>query len=313
MKLIKLKAYLLLLAILVFINYGNLQAQTAPMYAQYMFNMMHINPAYAGSRGVPNVTALFRQQWVGLPGEPRTGVISADMPLKNNKLGIGLQLYNDRLGIERSTGMNLSLATRVTLSNKAFLSAGLQAGIMNYQANLTEVSTFTPNDPAFYNNINKWIPLVGVGLFYNTDKFYAGISAPDVLKSRLTAIDNVNTGVKGVNDFHVFFTSGYVFKINEDLNLKPSMLVKMVNGSNAQLDLNANLWIKNTVAVGASYRTGDAVIGMVEWQVTPQLRFGYAYEKSISKLKSFNQGSHEFMIRYEFGSGSNTILSPRYF
>lgn len=288
-------------------------AQTTPVFSQYMFNMMLINPAYAGSRGVSGMTALYRQQWVGVPGEPRTGTFALDMPARENTLGIGVQLYTDRLGLEKSTGINFSFATRVKFSEDQTLSGGLQGGIMNYRADLTRTITFTPGDPAFYNNINKWIPSVGLGLFYNTDRFFAGLSAPDILKSRLTSIETVNTGVKGVNDFHIFFTTGYVYDVNEDVKFKPSILAKMAAGSPVQLDFNVNAWIQNTIAFGASYRTGDAIVGMVEYQVSPQLRIGYAYDQSISSLKSFSQGTHEFMIRYEFGSVLGSIISPRFF
>ncbi len=298
--------------LLIFFSVNKVAAQTTPVFSQYMFNMMILNPAYAGSREVPSITTLYRQQWVGVPGEPRTSTLAMDMPFNENKLGIGLQLSDDRLGLERSTSLNLSVATHVKVSENGTLSGGLQAGFMNYRANLTQVTTFV-TDPAFNVNINKWMPAVGLGLFYNTNNFYAGISAPDILKSKLTDIETAATGVKGINDFHIFTTVGYVIDVNEDVKLKPSMLLKMVSGAPAQVDFNTNVWLQNKLGLGVSYRTGDAFVGMVEYQITPQFRVGYSYDQSISNLKSFSQGSHEFMIRYEFGSSLGNIISPRYF
>lgn len=303
----------LLVTMLLIISVNGSMAQTVPVYSQYMFNMMLVNPAYAGNRGAPGMTALYRQQWTGVPGEPRTGTISMDMPVNDNKLGLGIQFYEDRLGIEKSTGVNFSIATHVQVSETGILSGGLQAGVMNYRADLSQVSTFASSDPAFYNNINKWMPSVGLGIFYNTNQFYAGISAPDILKSRLTAIETANTAVKGINNFHIFITTGYVFDISDNVRFKPSVLMKMVAGAPLQTDFNANVWLQNTIGFGASYRTGDAAVGMVEFQVSPQFRIGYSYDQSISNLKAFNQGTHELMFRYEFGSSLGNIISPRYF
>jgi len=298
--------------LLILFSVNKVVAQTTPVFSQYMFNMMILNPAYAGSREVPSITALYRQQWVGIPGEPRTSTLAMDMPMNNNKLGIGLQLSDDRLGLEKSTSLNLSVATHVKVSENGTLSGGLQAGFMNYRANLTQVTTFV-SDPTFNVNINKWMPAAGLGLFYNTTNFYAGISAPDILKSRLTDIETATTGVKGINDFHIFTTMGYVIDVNEDIKLKPSMLLKMASGAPAQVDFNTNVWLQNKLGLGVSYRTGDAFVGMVEFQISPQFRVGYSYDQAVSNLKTFSQGSHEFMIRYEFGSSLGNIISPRYF
>lgn len=153
-------------------------AQQQPMYSQYMFNMMNINPAYAGSRGVTSMTALFRDQWVNMPGSPKTASVSVDMAVKQKKIGLGLQLYDDRLGVERTMGLNLAYAFRIQTSEKGTLSLGLQAGILNYRANYTELSTFQSNDPVFSQNVNGILPAAGAGIYYNSDKFYIGASMP---------------------------------------------------------------------------------------------------------------------------------------
>lgn len=289
------------------------KAQQHPMYTQYMFNMMNINPAYAGSRGVVTATALYRDQWVGIAGAPKTASVSIDMPLNEKKIGLGFQMYDDRLGVERTTGFNASYAFRIQLTNSGTLSLGLQAGLLNYRANFTEATTWQPNDPAFQQNISGILPSAAAGIYYNSDRFYIGLSTPALLKTKLTydGVAQVD-GVTG-RDLHAYLASGFVMNLNRDLVLKPSVLVKAVSGAPVEYDFNANLWIQNTVAFGFSYRTGDAYVGMAELQLTKQLRVGYAYDKTFNSLGNYNTGTHELMLRMEFGSGSGKVASPRYF
>ena len=288
-------------------------AQQQPMYSQYMFNMLNINPAYAGSRGVMTATALYRNQWVGIPGAPRTSSFSFDMPLNEKKIGIGFQLYDDRLGIERTTGINAFYAFRFQLSGSGTLSLGLQAGLLNYQANYTEVSTFQPNDPSFAANVSGLLPSAAAGVYYNSDKFYIGFSTPALLKTQISYNNAAQIASVTSQDLHLYLASGFVMNLNQDLALKPSVLLKAVSGAPLEVDVNANLWIQNKLSIGASYRTGDAVVGMVELQLNQQLRFGYAYDKTFSDLGTLNTGTHELMLRMEFGSSGGKVSSPRYF
>ncbi len=288
-------------------------AQQHPMYSQYMFNMLNINPAYAGSRGVVSATALYRNQWVEIPGAPRTASVSVDMPLKTKKIGLGIQLYDDRLGIERSTGINISYAFRFQLTNSGTLSLGVQAGGLNYRANYTEVRTFQPGDPTFNQNINGILPSAAAGIYYNSDKFYIGISSPALLQTKIRDDNSVDVSSATGRDLHMYLSTGFVIPFGQGLVLKPSALVKAVSGAPVEYDLNANLWIQNIIALGFSYRTGDAVVGMVELQMSKQLRMGYAYDRTFSNLGSFNRGTHELMLRMEFGSPNSKVASPRYF
>jgi len=298
-----------------FLLLGNeLFAQTEPMYSQYMYNMLGVNPAYAGSREATSLNFFQRRQWVGLSGAPQTTSVSVDGAFNDNKLGWGVQAYDDKLGVEKADGVNAMLSTHIQVSDKGTLSGGLSVGLMNYRIDLMNVQErYTPSDPAFYSNFNKWLPAVGLGIYYNTDKFYAGLSVPNVLKSRLTAFDVMNSGIQKVNSMHVFFTSGYVFDVNEDVKIKPSTMIKAVGGAPIEADLNTNVWLRDVIGIGFSYRTGDAMVGMAEVQVNDNFRLGYAYDMTISPLKYYNNGSHEFMLRYEIGNNKSKVKSTRYF
>jgi type IX secretion system PorP/SprF family membrane protein len=290
------------------------KGQQDAMYTQYMFNMMGVNPAYAGSRGILSATAMYRRQWVGVEGAPETSAISFDMATRDNKIGIGIQAFNDRIGITRNSGFYATYAYRIRFEEKGSLAIGLQGGISNYKADLTKVDLIDDGDVAFSQNINVILPTFGAGVYYNTDRFYAGFSIPNLVKSYLRKDQIYYTAdVIAKKYMHFFFIAGYVFDLDEDFKLKPSTLVKMVRGAPVQVDINTNLWIKDVVGVGASYRTGDAVSGLLELQITNQLRLGYAYDQTISRLVKYNQGTHEIMLRFEFGWEKGKVLSPRYF
>ncbi len=304
---------LLLICLLVFC--GIASAQQDAMYSQYMFNTLAINPAYAGSRNVVSATGLYRRQWTGIAGAPETSTFTIDAALKRKSIGLGLQLFNDKIGITRTTGAAASYAYRIRL-DRASLSFGLQGSIMQYVADYTTVSLGSSGayDPAFADNINKSLFNFGAGIYYNSDRFYLGFAAQDLLNNRLTDYEAPDDNTSGSRkSTHLFLSSGYVFTLNDDFKLKPSVLFKGVKGAPLEADLNATLWIKDVVAVGAQYRTSADIAGILEVQATSRIRIGYSYDHSTTRLQNFNSGSHEVMLRYEFGSDRGKILSPRYF
>ncbi|NCD71136.1 PorP/SprF family type IX secretion system membrane protein [Mucilaginibacter agri] len=305
---------ILILGIIIACAGKQAMAQQEAMYTQYMFNTLAINPAYAGSRNVTSATALYRNQWVGIAGAPRTATLSIDAPIESKKVGLGLQVYSDRLGITTTNGAIASYAYRIRM-DKGTLALGLQGGVSQYQANFTSVNLGSSGvpDPAFSQNVNKMLLDFGVGVYYNTDKFYLGLSSPQLLNNKLT-----NLKVEGDNSFsgqamHLFLATGYVFQLNDDLHLKPSVLIKYVKGAPIEGDLNATLWVSDVIGFGAQYRTEADISGLVEFQVSPQIRLGYSYDHSTTKLVQYNSGSHEIMLRYEFGFTKGKILSPRFF
>jgi type IX secretion system PorP/SprF family membrane protein len=299
----------LTMIICLFFTYTKLKAQQEPMYSQYMFNMLQINPAYAGNRAANNVTALFRKQWVGIDGAPSTATISFDSRLEDSNVGYGIQLYNDRIGVESTSGLQAFYSYRLSFKN-SFLSMGLSAGVLNYRVGLSSVETVI-SDPAFSDNVNIVLPTVGFGVLYASDTWYAGFSIPALLNTKINSPAYQIT--TSAND-HFFLTGGYIFDVSESVKLKPSILLKAVKGAPFEFDFNINAWILKTVGLGVSYRTGDALIGMFEFQITPELGLGYAYDYTITQLRDFNTGTHELMLRYEFGNKkTNRTLSPRYY
>ncbi len=281
------------------------------MYSQYMFNQIVINPAYTGSRDVLSATALYRHQWAGIKGAPRTQSFFFHAPLPNPRNSLGMSFVLDRLGVSYRNAFNASYAYRFDLG-KGRLAFGLQGGISTLQNRYSEVQTDVPGDVVFQGNSTPiLIPGVGFGCYYDSRRFYLGISTPYLLEYQSNAF---NVFIKDDPKAYkpVMLATGGLIRLNPDLLLRPSALVKFLPNSPVQVDLNANLIIKEAFWIGASYRTGDAMVGMLEFQINPQFRFGYSYDYSITDLKKYNNGSHELMLRYEFGYRVKT-MSPRYF
>ncbi len=314
----ELKKIIVLLILLLVGN--NLKAQQEVMYTQYMFNTLAINPAYAGSRNVISATALFRNQWTGIEGAPKTGTFTMDAPLLNDRIGLGFQLISDQLGATQTTSGTQTLTGVVSAAYRikmevGTLSFGMQGNVSQYKANLTDVplGSSSPYDPAFATNISKTLLNFGTGVYYNSDKFYIGLAAQDLLPNDLSAENSSGEKLSGKQSLHLFLAAGYVFPVAEDFKLKPSFLIKGVKGAPIQADVNATLWIKDVFGIGAQYRTSADVAALIEVQASAQIRIGYSYDRSTTSLQNFNSGSHEIMLRYEFGFPKGKTLSPRYF
>jgi type IX secretion system PorP/SprF family membrane protein len=262
--------------------------------------MVNINPAYAGSRGVPSLSLLWREQWSGMPGSPSTKSVTYDMPVKDNQYGLGVQMFDDKyVNYIRRTGVNLYYSLKIPVSEKGVISMGLKAGFYNDLKLLTNVDLgpIKAYDPAFAANFNKVIPLAGAGVYYNDDHLYLGFSSPDVITFSSVKNYASDKSLYQVNARHFFLTAGYSFDLNEDVSIKPSLLMKATSGAPLQVDVNTNLWLKNMIGLGVSYRSSESVLAMFESQLTPQLRFGYAYDMPFNR-----PNSHELFLRIEIGS-----------
>jgi type IX secretion system PorP/SprF family membrane protein len=287
-------------------------AQHYPMFSQYMFNGMAINPAYTGSRDALSVNALYRHQWSGFKGAPRTQTLAAHSPLKNPRNNVGVSFLHDRLGVSTHTMIYGMYAYRIDFGEDVGrLAFGLQGGVSLLQDRWTDIVPDQSGDDVFAANSPTFVvPRVGFGIYYDAKRWYMGASAPFLLDYK-----NRDYSQYVANSFRYrpyMLTGGVLIRLNPDLLLKPSVLVKYLKNSPMEADFNANLIFKDAFWIGASYRTGDAIVGMLEYQINPQFRIGYAFDYSITELQKYHNGSHEFMLRYEFGYNIKA-MSPRYF
>ncbi|MFA6261524.1 MAG: type IX secretion system membrane protein PorP/SprF [Bacteroidia bacterium] len=293
------------------------EAQQVPMYTHYMYNTLVVNPAYAGSREALTVTALSRSQWVNFEGAPLTQTLTIHTPLRNQHIGLGLALMQDKIGPVKTTSITADFAYIMQLTRKARLAFGLSAGANMFQANLNTLNLDQQNDPVFANNINNKItPDVGFGIYYSRERFYAGLSTPNLLENNYSKITEGNgSTLIGIEQRHVFFIAGTVLKLSDNFLFKPTTLIKITAGAPVQADLTASFIILKRFLAGAMIRSGDAVGGLIGFDITEKLHIGYSYDFSYGlSTAKYNQGSHEILLRYDFLLfDKKQVHTPRYF
>lgn len=303
------------LGILVLIIAANASfAQQDPMYTQYFFNTQTINPAYAGSWESLGFMVLGRHQWVGWEGAPRTYTFSMQAPMKNDKVALGLNVISDNIFKEKRFGIWGDYSYKLNLSEETSLRLGLKAGFTNYTNNLLDYELLPGvNDPMFQGDLeNKFVPNFGVGFFLKNPRYFVGFSVPKMLHNEITG-DNPNNFSLQADIRHYFLEGGMVFDISEDLKFKPTFMTKATQGAPVQLDLTANFLLAEKFWLGAMFRTTDAFGFIAQWIFDNDLRIGYAYGFSTSKLQNHHGGSHEIMVSYELRTLKELVVSPRYF
>lgn len=307
------KVYIQIVALLVtVVTWSQQDAQ----YTQYMYNMSVINPAYTTSDvGTVNIGGIHRSQWVGVDGSPKTSSIFIHAPI-NNKIEVGFSLVNDNVGdVVKENNLFADFAYKLDFEENGNLSFGLKAGVTFFDVDfsgfqLESGSVFT--DPNFADNISDTFFNIGAGVYYNTDRFYVGLSVPNFLNAKHLEADNGK--YQGTEQAHWFLTGGYVFDINEQFKLKPAFMTKAVKGAPITLDITANVLYNEKFEVGIGYRLDDSVSGLVNFRATPELRIGYAYDHTTSNLGPFSSGSHEIIILYDLNILTKGFdKSPRFF
>ncbi len=287
-------------------------AQQEPQYSQYMYNMSTVNPAYVkGQAGLFSSGILYRRQWQGIEGAPETANIFGNIPF-GEKIELSVNYVHDAIGDAiqvRNDFLNIDFAYITNLSETLRLSYGLKAGINSFK--IDALGSDVVDDPAFSANTSEFHMAIGAGAYLFSSNFYAGVSSPNLLPNdaSLNGLKVAQTAI------HLFGVFGYVFDISETLKLKPSTVIKQVVGAPVTFDISANALLYDRVEIGTSYRYQDAVVGLLGFRITPDLRIGYAYDFSLSDLKNTSNGSHEIMLLFDFDllHLGNKYTSPRFF
>lgn len=289
-------------------------AQQEVMVSQYMFNGLFLNPAYAGSHGYVSSSLLHRAQWVQMEGAPRTSMLAIDGPLIKGKMGVGFSLVHDEIGISRDVDLSGHYAYHLRIGERSRLALGMRAGLSIYSARLSDLQYWDAADPVYQGNIqNKPVGKFGFGLYWYDATSYVGLSVPTIYAADGAITVNAPNALDHYFTQHYYLQAGKVFPLGEYFNVKPSTVIKYQPEAPLQADINCNFLYKERVWFGAGYRTGDALVGMVEYQVTPQLRIGYAYDMTTSRLRAYGSGSHEIMLGLDLGRDLIKIKTPRYF
>ncbi|MGG5508008.1 MULTISPECIES: PorP/SprF family type IX secretion system membrane protein [unclassified Myroides] len=288
-----------------------LQAQQDPQYTQYMYNHSNINPAYAGSREGVHIFGLYRTQWVGLEGAPKTATVAVNTPLGESGLGLGVSFVNDHLGVMDDNTFAVDLSYAIDLNYNYKMAFGVKGSASLLDVNYSKLNIYNPTDPVAAEDVkNEFTPNIGVGLFLYSEKAYVGMSVPTLL-TRSRYDDNE---IKTLREkMHLYVTGGYVFDLTKEIQFKPATMVKVEQGSPLQVDLSANFLFVDKFTAGVAYRWDAAVSGMVGFQVSDNFMVGYSYDAETTKLARYNSGSHEIFMRFSLFNGFKRVTSPRFF
>jgi len=304
---------------LVLLSYSSSIAQQDVQFTQYNDNMLHYNPAYAGNRDVLNITALHRQQWVGLKGAPMSTTLSMHTPLKYEAIGVGLSLLNDRVGPLTQSWIAGDVSYTLRFGGKSNsrraediprLSFGVK-GVMNMlNADLQRLQTNDANDVDLQNYNNKMGGNIGAGVYFRSKSFFAGVSVPRILEPNASALATASQN----RQRHYYATVGGLIKMSRRLKLRPTTMVKITENAPLAIDGSLALIFYDKFWVAGNYRLLESAGVYVQYQISPQFKIGYGFDISTNKLVRYNAGTHEIMLSYDFRRlTKGAIVSPRFF
>ena len=307
---------LYLVALVVFSTIVDLQAQQDPHYTQYMYNMSVMNPAYAGSKDNLSMGLLYRKQWVEIEDAPTTGTFFGHAPVGKN-VGMGLSFISDKIGPVEENNVYGDFSYTLNLGGDHKLAFGVKLGLTFHNVGLFSDINFTlpqQNDPAFSRDITNTYFNFGSGFFYYTNKYYLGLSVPNMLKSTHFDVQRSAEELQfGSETSHYFLTGGYVFDINQSVKFKPFFMLKSAFSAPTSLDVSTNFLFSEKFEVGATYRLDDSFGAMVNYAINPSLRIGYAYDHIVSDLNVTTPSSQEIILLYDLNFPKKVSSSPRFF
>jgi len=308
---------------------GSTKAQQDALYSQYMFNGITLNPAYAGNKGVTNFNAIYRNQWVGINGAPVSTILSGDGTVMKRKVGLGGYFQKDNQGAESRLSGYGCFSYKVPLNFSTSLSFGLGLGLVGYQLDANKVQ-YQDNSAEQTASFSNYAPDARIGAYLSNDQYYLGVSATNMFANKLDASSSLSLATITFTR-HYYLSGGYIFPINKGLKFYPSFLVKEDFKGPTDIDLNAFMLFNNMFWFGGSYRTGstlfkpnynkyeglsrsNSIVFIFQVYLNEKIRFGYAYDRSLSDLGQYNSGSHEVSLSYILPTSRYTkMLSPRYF
>lgn len=304
-------------------------SQQLPQFSQYIFNGLHINPAYAGYKNEGYVQSTYRSQWVGFEGAPQTFTITADLSANEGLMGFGASVMSDKIGPTSTTTGLLTYAYRIQTGRESFFSLGASAGVSQYLIDGDMLKPLHQNDANLPTGVqNMMTPNMNLGLFFHNNKFYAGISAYNLIGKAALEKEDV---ALAYHDVHFYLTAGAMISVTDNIQFKPSFLVKEVKGSPTNYDINGMLLFMDRLWLGASYRSNvniwsenleahsptlsnrNAVAFITEFFATPNLRIGYAYDQNLNVLQDMRTNSHEISLGLYLSSRKVNMKNPRYF
>ncbi|MBT8255339.1 MAG: type IX secretion system membrane protein PorP/SprF [Bacteroidia bacterium] len=314
------------IAIIVLILLGtySVSAQQDPQYTQYMYNTQVVNPGYIGSTEALRFGLLGRTQWVNFDGAPKTGTFTVSTPIGVlENMALGLSVVHDELGPAVESNINIDYAYTIDAGSDSQVSFGLKAGLDLLDVDFTKLNIADQGD-VFEGNVDKKLqPQIGAGVFYNTERFYAGLSIPNFLTTKHFDESQIGNLINNPSDFvgettaaerlHYFLIAGYVFDLSDNLKFKPATMVKAVSGAPLEWDASANFLINEKFTLGAAYRWSAALSAMAGFQVTDEIFIGVGYDYQTTDIETYSDGSYEVFLRFDILKQPERVLTPRFF
>jgi len=290
-------------------------AQQDAQYTQFMFNKLYFNPAYAGSKKALCIAAIYRNQWIGIDGAPQTATLNIHAPVWKRRMGLGVSITNDRIGLTDRWNVDLSYAYRIQFKNESFLSLGLR-GTISYMTirwdNAKLTQSVDQSVPAAVSS--KVLPNFGAGAYYQARNWYVGFSMPRLFRNRIDFNDNVNSSIEPELQQHYFLMGGASFEIAKNVRIQPNVMLKYIPNTPFDADINLSFVFFEKLLIGVTYRVGDSVDGLIQWRVAPQFTISAAYDFTLTPLQQYNAGSIEVMLEYCFCCLKGKRLhNPRFF
>lgn len=277
-----------------------LMGQLTPVTNHYVLNPLRINPSYAGSRGGLSVAAFYRQQWVGLDGAPRTMSLELDAPVLSDKLGLGLFVVNDKIGVTRQTEVMTSYAFRISVGNGT-LALGLGAGLVATNTAWSDLIVLDPGDDYFLIDSKVFVvPDFSFGTYYSGKNYFLSFSIPRLLGYSFDFDKNKYSLKVEPGNYNYVVNTGYMFPLGAKARMMPSALVSYSPGDRLLYDGSLHFILYDRVWLGATYRSTGSVTALAQFAINNQLKMAYSYDFDFGKLGTYNNGSHEVMLRYEF-------------
>lgn len=306
--------------------FGEIQSQQLPQFSQYIFNGLHINPGYAGYKNAGYIQSTYRNQWAGLSGAPRTFTVTADLSANEGLMGFGVSLLSDEIGPTRTSTGLLTYSYRIQTGSESFLGLGVSGGASQYMIDGSKLDPNDLDDPDLPLGVQSvFTPNMNAGLFFHTPRFYAGFSAYNMVGRRVLEREDISLAF---HDFHYYLTAGALLSLSDNIEFKPSFLIKEVKGAPTSYDLNGMFLFMERLWLGASYRSNlrlwkdnlednlnnrTALAFIAEVFATESLRIGYAYDTNLNALQDYRYNSHEISVGYYLTPRNVKLKNPRWF
>jgi len=284
-------------------------AQQDEIYTQFFSNALVINPAYAGSGEALCTKALYRNQWVGFEGAPKTLSVSVHSPIFRGPSGIGFSVINDKIGIFQNMIFEGAYAYRIEFP-QGKLSFGLSGRVKRVQIDWEDTNPLVTNDAGIpYAENSSFLPNIGAGIYFYNDNLYAGLSAPHLIENSYAG----TTSEEALIRRYYVGTVGGIYEFTDDFKLKPGLVLKYTQNAPFQADINLSAIFYDKFLGGFAYRTNDSFSAMVQVYLNNKFTIGYSHDFNFTKLAAHHKGTHEIFLSYCMPFGKFGVDNPRFF